>query len=61
MGKRCILVITGKGLHGQGIIREQLPKWLSISDLKDYILAINQAKPTHGGSGAFYILLRKKH
>jgi DNA-nicking Smr family endonuclease len=59
MGKRCILVITGKGTNGQGVIREQLPKWLNNSGLQDYILAINQAHSSHGSSGAFYVLLRK--
>jgi len=59
MGKRCILVITGKGLNGQGVIREQLPKWLNNGGLQGYILAITHAKPAHGGSGAFYVLLKK--
>jgi DNA-nicking Smr family endonuclease len=59
IGKRCILVITGKGSRGHGVIREQLPKWLNSSGLQDYILAIQQASPKHGGSGAFYVLLRK--
>ncbi len=59
MGKRCILVITGKGVEGNGILREQFPKWLSTSGLREYILAFTHAKPQHGGDGAFYVLLRK--
>lgn len=59
LGKRCILVITGKGEQGKGILRGQLPKWLATSGLKEYILAINHANHQHGGSGAFYVLLRK--
>lgn len=59
MGKRCILVITGKGQDGQGVLRENLPKWLNNNGLCEYILAYTNAKPQHGGSGAFYVLLRK--
>ncbi len=59
MGKRCILVITGKGEQGRGILREQLPKWLSTPGIQEYILALHAAKANHGGSGAFYVLLRK--
>jgi DNA-nicking Smr family endonuclease len=57
LGKRCVLVITGKGVHGKGVLREQLPKWLA--GLQEYILAINPATSQNGGSGAFYVLLRR--
>jgi len=59
MSKRCILVITGKGVDGRGILRQELPKWLSVSGIKEYILAFTKAKQKHGGDGAFYVLLRK--
>jgi DNA-nicking Smr family endonuclease len=59
MGNRCILIITGKGHNGLGILREQLPKWLNNSHLKDYILTISHANQKHGGTGSFYVLLRK--
>jgi DNA-nicking Smr family endonuclease len=60
MGKRCVLVITGKGVEGQGILREQLPKWLSTDGLRGYILTIHHANAKHGGGGAFYVLLKKR-
>lgn len=59
MGKRCMLVITGKGIQGQGVLREQLPRWLSSPSLREYILAFTAATAQHGGDGAFYVLLRK--
>lgn len=59
LGKRCVLVITGKGVHGKGVLREQLPKWLSTGGLQEYILATNYATQQDGGSGAVYVLLRK--
>lgn len=59
-GKRCILVVTGKGVQGKGVLRQQLHKWLSAPGIAEYILAITQAKPEHGGGGAFYVLLRRQ-
>lgn len=59
MGKRCILVITGKGVDGHGVLRENLPKWLNSADLGGYILTYSHAAQQHGDTGAFYILLRK--
>lgn len=61
---RMLLVITGKGRNsetGQGKIRQALPQWLSLPQLEGKILRYSQASPKHGGSGAFYILLRKNH
>jgi DNA-nicking Smr family endonuclease len=64
---RCLLVITGKGKKNaqsgdtvSGVLRESLPNWLAVPELKKMILAFDVAKPKHGGSGAFYILLRRK-
>ena len=59
MEKRCILIITGKGENGHGVLREQFPKWLDTGSIREYILAFVHAKPKHGGDGAFYVLLRK--
>lgn len=62
LGSRCLLVITGKGYRGegQGVLRELLPHWLDEPSLRPFILALDVAKPPHGGSGAFYVLLRRK-
>ncbi len=58
-GRRCVLVITGKGERGEGILRQALPRWLAEAPNAGRILAIEQAQPRHGGDGAFYVLLRK--
>lgn len=74
MGKRCILVITGKGAlppepHERdympdrprpGAIRASLPQWLERGPNAGHILAIQPAQPKHGGGGAFYVLLRRR-
>ncbi len=63
-GSRFVLVITGKGstsggVEKAGVLRELLPQWLDDSRLAPLVLAFDGAKQKHGGSGAFYILLRR--
>lgn len=57
---RCLLIITGKGKDGEGILKQSLPGWLAASELRPMILAITPAKAKHGGSGAYYVLLKRK-
>ena len=59
-GYRCILVITGKGVRGEGVLRSSVPDWLKRQPLCDLVLAMAQAKPSDGGSGALYVLLRRQ-
>ncbi len=61
VGKRCIVVITGKGdiTQGGGIIRAQVPRWLNEPENRARILAFDYAQSKHGGMGALYVLLRK--
>ena len=59
-GYRCILVITGKGARGEGVLRHAVPDWLKRPPLADLVLAIAQAKPRDGGAGALYVLLRRQ-
>ena len=70
-GKRCVLVITGKGrqeiedesgylLHQEkGVLKKNLPVWLNDPSCRDIVLQHSQAQPKHGGGGAFYVLLRR--
>lgn len=57
--KRTLLVITGKGRVGGGVLRRMLPLWLEERELREAILAWSPARPEDGGEGAFYIRLRK--
>lgn len=59
-GKRCVLVITGKGLAGGGILREQVPRWLNQSPNRGRVLAFDYAQAQHGGMGALYVLLKRQ-
>jgi DNA-nicking Smr family endonuclease len=60
-GKRCLLIITGKGSMGPGggILRRNVPLWMTSSHIAGRILTIAPAHPRHGGDGAFYVLLRR--
>ena len=55
---RCVLVITGKGRLGTGILRSRLFDWIGDPSLRPFIAGYAQAHPRHGGAGATYIFLR---
>ncbi len=55
---KCILVVTGKGLRGQGVLRQNLPNWLQHPDIRHVIAEFAPAHIKHGGSGAWYVFLR---
>ena len=62
-GARTVLVITGKGAigesEGRGVLRRQVPLWLSSSGLREGVIAFAPAHAEHGGSGALYVRLRR--
>jgi DNA-nicking Smr family endonuclease len=68
VGKRLVLVITGKGKERDegyaipvrnGILRHQVPQWLALSPLSQAILQVTPAHLKHGGHGAYYVYLRR--
>lgn len=59
-GKRCIIVITGKGRGGEGAIRRAVPRWLDEAPNRALVLAHAPARPRDGGEGALYLLLRRR-
>jgi DNA-nicking Smr family endonuclease len=61
-GKRAVLIITGKGLRGEGtgILRAAVPRWLNEAKLRALILSIAPAAPKDGGGGALYVLLKRQ-
>lgn len=67
-GKRLVLVITGKGKIRDeagpipvrtGVLRHQVPQWLSSPPLKSIVLQVSPAHQKHGGVGAYYVYLRR--
>lgn len=59
-GARCVVVVTGKGKSGEGKIRRETPLWLNQAALRPLVLAVTEARNHDGGSGAFYVLLKRK-
>jgi DNA-nicking Smr family endonuclease len=60
-GRRCVLVITGKGGRpGPGILKAQVPRWLNQSPLRERVLGFSHARPKDGGDGALYVLIRRR-
>lgn len=63
---RLVLVITGKGRNAGrdggsiGVLRQQVPHWLSLPDLRTQIVGFEPAHISHGGEGALYVRLRKR-
>lgn len=58
-GARCVLVITGKGKLGEGILRRRFLDWIISKDAGLIVSGYAQAHQRHGGSGAFYVFLRR--
>ncbi|SEM49592.1 DNA-nicking endonuclease, Smr domain [Gemmobacter aquatilis] len=67
-GLRLVLVITGKGKPGPdfgpipqryGVLKHQVPQWLHMPPLGPCVLQVTEAHLKHGGSGAYYVYLRR--
>lgn len=59
-GVREVLVITGKGTLGEGILRRQTPEWLAAPPLRAIVAGVSKADRRHGGDGALYVALKRK-
>ena len=68
-GKRLVLVITGKGKDRddgnliptpRGVLRHQVPHWLTIPPLVQHVMQFTPAHVSHGGEGAYYVYLRRQ-
>ncbi len=71
-GSRKLIIVTGKGLHSEnekdpyvskdlGILKYSVPEYIRKNkELMKLINEISEASVEDGGSGAFYIFLKKK-
>lgn len=61
-GKRMVLVITGKGVKTEykSVLRDELPVWLNHESIRPMIVRFSKATIKDGGSGAFYVLIRRQ-
>jgi DNA-nicking Smr family endonuclease len=65
-GARLALVVTGKGSGAaglaaseRGVLRRQVPSWLSLPEFRRFVVSFEQAHGSHGGEGALYLRLRR--
>ncbi|HYD71812.1 MAG TPA: Smr/MutS family protein [Candidatus Binatia bacterium] len=58
-GARAVIVVTGVGRSGQGVLKRRLPEWLAEGDLRPLVSGFAKAHRTHGGEGAYYVFLKR--
>jgi DNA-nicking Smr family endonuclease len=64
--RRVVLIVTGKGLRLDGgrvlggRIRAEFMAWLERPENRARVAGVRPAHSRHGGSGAFYVLLRRR-
>ncbi|MBR0958597.1 Smr/MutS family protein [Bradyrhizobium japonicum] len=60
-GLTFVLVITGKGRSGgeSGVLRRQVPEWLSLPEFRTFVVGFETAHIGHGGEGALYVRIRR--
>ena len=59
-GARAVLVITGKGYQGDGVLRRRAPEWLAEPVLRGVVAGVSEAHRRRGGEGALYVALKRK-
>jgi DNA-nicking Smr family endonuclease len=62
-GANVVLVITGKGGAAgdseRGVLRRQVPHWLTSNELRGLVVGFAPAHIAHGGDGALYVRIRR--
>ncbi|HST91718.1 MAG TPA: Smr/MutS family protein [Brevundimonas sp.] len=58
-GHRSVLVITGQGRRGGGVIRASVHEWLQAPALRGVVSGFASAARHHGGEGALYVTIRR--
>jgi DNA-nicking Smr family endonuclease len=65
---RLALVVTGKGVgkfareaqNERGVLRRNVPMWLSLPEFRRFVVSFEEAHPSHGGQGALYLRMRRR-
>ena len=58
-GDRTVIVVTGIGRGGEGVLKRRLPEWLAERDIRQIISGFAPGHRTHGGAGAFYVFIKR--
>ncbi len=60
--RRCVLIVHGRGLNSKDqipVLKDAVRMWLQRGRIAKSVLAFATARPTDGGAGAVYVLLRR--
>ena len=56
-----IIIITGKGSNGKGILKLKTPLWLKSEGLSKYVVGFETMPHSKGGEGALFVKLKNKN
>lgn len=62
-GQRVVLIVHGRGRNSKDnvpVLKERLKSWLARGRIGRATLAFTSARPADGGTGALYVLLRRR-
>ncbi|MEP0943966.1 MAG: Smr/MutS family protein [Rhizobiaceae bacterium] len=57
---RMVLVITGKGDQGRGVLKANVPRWLALPAFANLVNGYRESETSHGGGGALYVRMRRR-
>ncbi len=63
VGHRCVLIVHGRGHNSKDnvpVLKARLMNWLAGGRIGRVVLAFTSARPADGGTGAVYVLLRRR-
>ena len=58
---RNVLIITGKGQNNKGVLKEEVPKWLSDKFLNKFLVNFDVAPNQFGGQGALLVRIKNRY
>ena len=58
---RNVLIITGKGQSNKGVLKEEVPKWLTDKALRKFLIEYYIAPRNFGGEGALILRIKNKY
>jgi len=58
-GDTTVIVVTGMGRGGEGVLKRLLPDWLAAPEIRSIVGGYAPAHRGHGGGGAFYVFIKR--
>jgi DNA-nicking Smr family endonuclease len=61
-GKKAVLIVHGRGLSSpdKPVLKTAVVQWLTCGPLRKWVVAFSSARSCDGGTGATYVLLRRR-